>query len=201
LPPPSEDPAEQKRALKAQLRSDALSRRDAIPAEERAAAAEVIAERPLPVRIGPGMVVSGFMPIQSEINPLPLLRRCDDAGAQLALPAIAGRGKPLTMRAWQVGEPLVRGQWGIREPSPDRGTVLPDILLVPLAAFDRRGHRVGYGAGYFDLTIASLRAQKVVLAVGIGFAQQEVASVPDLPHDQSLDFVLTQNEIIDCRVS
>ena len=93
------------------------------------------------------------MPLKSEINPMPLMRRLAGAGAQLALPAVAGRGQPLTMRAFSFGEPLVAGVWGIREPGPDAPEVFPDIVIVPLLAFDRSGHRVGYGAGYYDMTI------------------------------------------------
>ena len=98
------------------------------------------------------------MPLKSEINPLPLLQKLAEAGARLALPAIAGRGKPLIMRAWEFGAPLDRGQWGIREPKPDAPEVEPDILLVPLLAFDRAGYRIGYGAGYYDMTIHRLRS-------------------------------------------
>ncbi len=84
------------------------------------------------------------MPLKSEINPLPLLRKLAAAGAKLALPAIAGRGKPLIMRAYTFGDELARGQWGIREPKPEARAVDPDILIVPLACFDRAGHRIGY---------------------------------------------------------
>src|SRR5262249_9670870 len=130
---------------KARLREQALALRDALPAAERAAAAATIAARAVPVKVDPGMVVSGFSRMKTEINPIPLMRRLADAGAKLALPAIAGRGNPLTMRAWAFGEPLKSGQWGIREPFPDALVVEPDILIVPLAAFDRAGHRIGYG--------------------------------------------------------
>ena len=109
------------------------------------------------------------MPLKSEINPLPLMRKLADAGARLALPVVAGRGKPLVMRAWAFGEPLAPGVWGIREPRPKRREVDPDILLVPLLAFDRAGHRLGYGGGYYDMTIARLRARKAVIAVGHRF--------------------------------
>ena len=88
------------------------------------------------------------------------------------------------------------GVWGIREPRPDAPEVLPDVLLVPLLAFDRSGHRVGYGAGYYDLTLASLRAQKRVLAVGIAFAAQEIAQVPATPRDARLDLVLTEKKTV-----
>jgi 5-formyltetrahydrofolate cyclo-ligase len=187
--------------LKATLRRQALARRDALPADVRAAAAEAIAARPFPVVVRPGAIVSGFMPMKSEINPLLLMRKLADAGAGLALPAVAGKGKPLAMRAYTFGEPLASGVWGIREPGPDAREVFPDILLVPLLAFDRRGHRIGYGAGYYDMTIAGLRARKTVLAVGIAFAAQEIAQVPTTPRDARLDLVLTENEVIDLRTT
>jgi len=145
--------------------------------------------------------VSGFSPLKSEINPVPLLRRLSDGGAGLALPVVAGKGKPLIMRAWAFGEPLDSGVWGIREPKPEAPEVAPDILLVPLLAFDRSGNRVGYGAGYYDMTIAKLRALKSVTAVGIAFAAQEIASVPVTPRDARLDLVLTERGVIDLRGS
>jgi 5-formyltetrahydrofolate cyclo-ligase len=184
---------------KAELRAAAQTRRDALPANERKAAAEMIAARKFPLAITPGAIISGFMPLKSEINPLPLLQKLAAAGARLALPAIAGRGRPLIMRAWEFGSPLDRGQWGIREPKPDAPEVEPDILLVPLLAFDRAGYRLGYGAGYYDMTIHRLRALKPVTAVGIAFAAQEVAKIPTTPRDERLDLVLTEFEIIDLR--
>jgi 5-formyltetrahydrofolate cyclo-ligase len=187
--------------LKAALRREALARRDALPAEMRAAAAQTIAARPFPVAVPPGAIVSGFMPLKSEINPLPLMRKLADAGAKLALPVMAGKGKPLIMRAFTIGDTLASGVWGIREPKPDATEVLPDILLVPLLAFDRRGHRIGYGAGYYDMTIAEVRRQKSAVAVGIAFAAQEVDEVPTTPRDARLDLVLTEREIIDFRAS
>jgi 5-formyltetrahydrofolate cyclo-ligase len=184
---------------KAELRREGLARRDALPAEIRKAAAEAIAARAFPLAIASGMIVSGFMPLKSEINPLPLMRKLADAGARLALPVVAGRGQPLIMRSWQWGEPLVPGVWGIREPPPTAPELQPDILLVPLLAFDRNGHRIGYGAGYYDLTIAQLRAKKPIAAVGIAFAAQEIESVPRTAFDARLDLVLTENETIDLR--
>jgi 5-formyltetrahydrofolate cyclo-ligase len=185
--------------LKATLRREALARREALPPDVRAAAAQTIAARPFPLAVPPGAIVSGFMPMKSEINPLPLMRALADTGAALALPAVAGKGKPLVMRAYAFGETLASGVWGIREPRPDARQVDPDILLVPLLAFDRRGHRIGYGAGYYDMTITALRARKTIVAVGIAFAAQEIAEVPTSPRDARLDLVLTEHEIIDLR--
>src|SRR6187551_3293910 len=181
---------------KARLREQAFARRDALPADERAAAAEAIAARPFPVTITTGIIVSGFSPMKTEINPLPLMRKAAQLGARLALPAIAGRGRPLIMRAYAFGDELARGQWGIREPKADAPEVAPDILIVPMAAFDRAGHRIGYGAGYYDMTIRALRAKKKVVAVGVAFAVQEIPRVPATERDEQLDFLMTERETI-----
>jgi len=186
-------------ASKEALRVEALARRDALPAEARAQAAEAVAARGLPFAVKPGAIVSGFMAMRTEINPLPLMRKLADAGARLALPVIAGRGKPLIMRAYAFGDALDRAQWGIREPKPEAPEIAPDVLLVPLAAFDRAGQRIGYGAGYYDRTIAALRARKQITTVGLAFAAQEIGKVPAGPHDERLDFVLTEREAIDFR--
>jgi 5-formyltetrahydrofolate cyclo-ligase len=184
---------------KARLRREALARRDALAPQLRQAAAETLAARNFPIDIEPGVLVSGFSPIGSEINPLPLMRRLVGRGARLALPVVMGRGQPLVMRAWALGEPLDKGQWGIREPRSGAPEVKPDILLVPFAAFDRSGHRIGYGAGYYDLTLAALRVHKPILAVGLAYAAQEIAAVPATARDVRLDLVLTEREVIDCR--
>jgi 5-formyltetrahydrofolate cyclo-ligase len=184
---------------KKEMRLEAAARRDALSREARQDAAEAIAARPFPLKIRAGIVVSGFTPLKSEINALPLLRRLEELGARLALPRIVARGEPLSMRSWQFGAPLERGQWGIREPKPDAPEVDPDIVLVPLLAFDRAGHRIGYGAGYYDMTIAGLRERRPVTAVGLAFAVQEVPNVPTTEHDERLDLVLTEREAIDLR--
>ncbi|HTV35577.1 MAG TPA: 5-formyltetrahydrofolate cyclo-ligase [Xanthobacteraceae bacterium] len=184
---------------KKQMRFEAIALRDALPREARQDAAEAIAARPFPLKIRAGVIVSGFMPMKSEINPLPLLRRLEEMGARIALPVIGGRGKPLVMRQWSFGEPLAAGVWGIREPKPEASEVDPDMLLVPLLAFDRAGYRVGYGGGYYDMTVTALRAKKQVTAIGIAFAAQEVGQVPRTERDVRLDLVLTETEIIDLR--
>jgi 5-formyltetrahydrofolate cyclo-ligase len=163
------------------------------------AAAEAIAARAFPLPVAPGLIVSGFMPLGSEVNPLPLMRRLAEQGARLALPAVTGRGVPLVMRAWAFGEPLSSGVWGIREPGAEAPEVEPDVLLVPLLAFDRAGRRLGYGGGYYDRTLALLRARRPVAAVGVGSAAQEVPCVPATPRDALLDLVLTERDAIDLR--
>jgi 5-formyltetrahydrofolate cyclo-ligase len=187
--------------MKASLRSAALARRDALSEAYRAAAAQSLARRGLPIPIAPGTVVAGYAPIRSEIDPLPLMRKLSGQGAQLALPAIVARDLPLKFRAWLAGDRLHRGPLGILEPSPAATEVIPDILLVPLAAFDRSGHRIGYGAGYYDRTLAQLRALKNITALGIAFAAQEIPTVSASAHDARLDLVLTEDETIDFRSS
>jgi len=184
---------------KSAIRASALAKRDAMPADERAAAAEQIAARDFPVAITPGVLVSGFMPMKTEINPLPLMKALEQAGARLALPAIKGRGHPLIMRAYKFGDEFARGQWGIREPKPEAPEVAPDIVIVPLAAFDRAGNRIGYGAGYYDMTLHALRTQKPVTAIGLAFAAQEMPQVPTDDRDERLDLVLTERGVIDMR--
>ena len=184
---------------KSDLRAAALAARDALTVEQRGAAAQAVAERGLPIEIARGTVVSGYSPIRSEIDPVPLMRKLAAQGAQLALPAVMARGKSLAFRAWSASDRLMLGPLGILEPSPAAAELIPDIMLVPLAAFDRAGHRIGYGAGHYDYTLAHLRKLKHIIAVGLAFAAQEIVAVPALPHDVALDCVLTETEVLDFR--
>jgi 5-formyltetrahydrofolate cyclo-ligase len=184
---------------KADLRAAALAARDALSGEHRAAAAQAIATRGLPLEIVRGTIVSGYSPIRSEIDPVPLMRTLAAGGARLALPAVMARGKSLAFRAWSPNDRLMLGPLGILEPSPAAAEIIPDIMLVPLAAFDRLGHRIGYGAGHYDHTLAHLRKIKPVTAIGIAFAAQEIKSVPALQHDVALDYVLTETQMFDFR--
>ncbi len=184
---------------KAELRAIALAKRDALSDEQRAAAAEAIARRGLPFEIAPGMIVSGYSPIRSEIDPAPLMRKLAEQGVKLALPAVLARGKSLAFRAWSPDDRLMLGPLGILEPSPAAAEAVPDIMLVPLAAFDPLGHRIGYGAGHYDYTLAHLRKMKAITAVGIGFSAQQIKAVPALPHDVALDYVLTEKKVFDFR--
>jgi len=188
-------------ASKADLRAAALAKRDALSERQRAAAAKALARRGLPMAIAPGTVVSGYCPIRSEIDPLPLMRALAAQGARLALPAVMARGKSLAFRAWSPDDRLMLGPLGIPEPSPAAAEIVPDIVLVPLAAFDRAGHRIGYGAGHYDFTLAHLRKTKTVAVIGLAFAVQEIELVPALSHDVALDYVLTETKAFDFRSS
>jgi 5-formyltetrahydrofolate cyclo-ligase len=184
---------------KADLRAAALAARDALSDEQRAEAAEMVAERGLPFEIERDMVVSGYAPIRSEIDPRPLMRKIAALGARLALPTVTARGQALTFRAWSPHDKMVLGPLGILEPSPGAAEIIPDIMLVPLAAFDRLGHRIGYGAGHYDYTFAHLRKMKAVKGIGLAFAAQEIEAVPALSHDVALDYVLTETRMFDFR--
>jgi 5-formyltetrahydrofolate cyclo-ligase len=184
---------------KADLRTAALAARDALADKKREAAAAKIAKRGLPIVIAAGAVVSGYSPIRNEIDPAPLMLKLALAGARLALPVVNARGKSLTFRAWSPNDRLVLGPLGIPEPSPAAAELIPDVMLVPLAAFDRAGHRIGYGAGHYDHTFAHLRKSNAVTGIGLAFSIQETPSIPVLSHDVALDFVLTEKDVFDFR--
>jgi 5-formyltetrahydrofolate cyclo-ligase len=184
---------------KAELRAAALAARDALGDKKREAAAKALAKRGLPIALPAGAVVSGYSPIRNEIDPAPLMQKLASLGARLALPVVNARGKSLTFRAWSPSDRLVLGSLGIPEPSPAAAELIPDVMLVPLAAFDRSGHRIGYGAGYYDYTFVHLRKLHAVVGVGLAFAAQEIKSVPALAHDVALDFVLTEKDVFDFR--
>ncbi|QDM28640.1 5-formyltetrahydrofolate cyclo-ligase [Tardiphaga sp. vice304] len=190
---------EEAAAAKAKLRVAALERRQSLSPEIHADAKCLFATRGLPVPNTPTSVVAGYWPIHGEIDPRPLLAMLAGQGATTALPSIAGQNAPLIFRAWREGAPVQRGALGISEPLPEADSVQPTIVLVPLSAFDRRGQRIGYGAGHYDRALGLLRLHTHIVAIGLAFATQEIDEVPAEPHDVALDFVLTEREIIDFR--
>ena len=196
---------------KAALRWQAKERRAAIAPEVRAEAAlrlashaplllAVVARRmPLTADISTNiavanLIVASFMPFAAELDPRPLIRVLQQHGARLALPRIDG--PEISFRLHPEGAALRPGAFGIAEPLPDAPAVHPDLILAPLLAFDRSGARIGYGRGYYDRALARLPQ---ACAVGLAFAAQEVAAVPVDSHDHPLEFILTENGLIDCR--
>lgn len=141
--------------------------------------------------IAPGVAVSAYAAMGSEIDAFPLLMRLSMGGFRLCLPVITPLGSPLLFRAWALDDVLVPRKWGIREPADIAAVAEPDVLLVPLLAFDAGGARLGYGGGYYDRTITKLRAVKPIVAIGLACDEQEIVSVPVEAHDQRLDWVLT----------
>ena len=143
----------------------------------------------------PGMPVSIYglySPMGSELDPGAI----QIAGARRALPGVVDRDAPLVFRLYQPGNPLEPDALGLPAPTRDAAIVFPDVLFVPLLAFDRQGGRLGQGGGFYDRTIAALRARGPILAVGLAYAGQEVAQLALEPHDQRLDAILTETAFI-----
>ena len=151
-----------------------------------------LAQAGLPVSRGDSEVVSGFFPFKNEITVLPLLAMLVSDGWTSCLPIVMGEGEALTFRTWMPGEPTRPGVWDIPIPLDAAAKVEPDILLVPMLAFDRQGFRLGYGGGYYDRTLAALRARKSVTAIGIAYSGQEIAEVPRGSWDEPLDWIMTE---------
>jgi 5-formyltetrahydrofolate cyclo-ligase len=182
---------------KAVLRREALARRGEIEPAARAVFSRRLAHEGLHLaHLWRPQIVSAFYPLRDEPDTLPLLSALAEEGLATALPVVVGRGSSLLFRRWRPCDPTRAGPMSIREPLVAATVVDPDLLFVPLACFDRRGHRIGYGAGYYDLTLARLRAMKPVHAIGVAYGVGEVAAVPYEAHDQTLDAVLTERETI-----
>jgi 5-formyltetrahydrofolate cyclo-ligase len=143
-----------------------------------------------------GVPVSGFWPLDDEFDPRPLFQTLHGRGHPIGLPVVVGRGLPLLFRRWEPGMALVRGNFKVMTPPPEAPEVVPRLLLVPLLAFDREGYRLGYGGGFYDRTLAKLRAAGDALAIGVAFAMQEAAQVPRDDTDQPLDWIVTEREAI-----
>jgi 5-formyltetrahydrofolate cyclo-ligase len=180
---------------KARLRAEALARRDALDPAWRADASRRACEHALALpELDDADPVSGFWPIRSEIDIRPVLVALHARGRRLGLPAVA---KPaMVFRRWAPGDPVRETGFGLTVPLPDAPLVSPRLLLVPLAAFDRRGGRIGYGRGHYDAAIATLAAAHPVVAVGVAFSVQEVPEVPLEPHDRLLDLVVTESGLV-----
>ncbi|HYC05451.1 MAG TPA: 5-formyltetrahydrofolate cyclo-ligase [Azospirillaceae bacterium] len=140
--------------------------------------------------------IAGYCPIGDELDVRPLMERLHGGGHALCLPVVVVKGQPLLFRRWRPGDTLVPGGLGIPVPGEGAGEVRPDLLLVPLLAFDRGGHRLGYGAGFYDRTLALLRADGPVTAVGVGYDAQEVPAVPRDALDQPLDWIVTERRAL-----
>jgi len=170
------------------------TRRDAM-ARLGTAAGRALAGLAAGLGLPDGAVLAGYWPLEGEIDPVPLMEALAARGHTLALPAVTETGGILEFRRWIPGESLEDGPHGTRHPA-DAPAVTPNALLVPLLAFDRRGFRLGYGGGYYDRTLAGLRRNGEVVAVGLAFAAQEVESVPTDPWDIPLDLIATEQGVI-----
>ncbi len=173
------------------LRSQCLAARSALDAEYKREASVAIAPY-LREAIGAAKMLAAYVPIRDELDILPALE-----GYALCLPVVIARGEPLQFRAWKAGDALERGEYGVSIPRTDAAVVVPDTVIVPLVAFDAQRHRLGYGAGYYDRTLAALRAKnKGVRAIGVGYSVQQVACIPAAAHDEILDAIVTEKGIL-----
>jgi 5-formyltetrahydrofolate cyclo-ligase len=143
-------------------------------------------------------VVSAFFPYKSEIDTRPLLGKLAGEGWTTCLPFVIALGEPLIFRRWMPGQPTIPGMWDIPQPTDETEQVEPDVLLVPMMAFDALGFRLGYGGGFYDRTLETLRAKKTITAIGVAYSAQEVDSVIHDRHDQALDYVLTEKGFHKC---
>ena len=180
--------------LKKTLRKDALARRDALDEFWRIEASLEMAEMARDgLAFDPGTVVSGFWPMRSEVDVRPMMFALREKGARLCLPAILDK-TTIVFRELVRGAPMVDMGFGTSGPGEEAEVLHPDIMLVPLAAFDARGHRIGYGAGYYDRAIARLtQAGRSPRLIGIAFDCQQVELVPDEPHDVIIPELLTES--------
>ena len=181
---------EEKKALRKELRA---RRAAAVTQSDRAGTAlrdVSTATLPIPDRA----VVSGYLPMGDEIDVLPMVEAFRASGHDIAMPVVVGRGEPLLFRRWRPDDPLEDGPLGTRHPRGSAPAVRPDVLIVPLLGYDRRGYRLGYGGGFYDRTVAALRSDGEILAVGVGFAEQEVAQIPRGPQDEAMDWIATPQE-------
>lgn len=193
MEPPVEQKIQDRKEQKRTLRLQALARRDALDPGYRAEASLAAARHGEAISFSPGTVISGFWPIRSEIDPRPLLFALRERGARLCLPVVLDR-ETIGFRELLRDAPLVDTGFGTVGPGPEAPMVDPELMLVPLAAFDSRGRRIGYGAGHYDRVLARL-AEKGLrpLLTGFAFDCQEVAEVPDEPHDVRLHHMLTES--------
>lgn len=196
----TDDSIDDHRTRKAALRAQSLARRDDLDIDDRlewdvAIAQGVLAtlDRVLAepgrwgLRDGADGPVSAYWPMRSEADPRPVLEALHERGVQLCLPATVA--KQMIFRRWAPYEPLVPGGFGTLVPDPAQPEIAPRILLVPMAAFDARCHRIGYGAGYYDSALARLPG---AVTIGLAYAAQQVECVPDEPHDRQLNFIVTE---------
>jgi 5-formyltetrahydrofolate cyclo-ligase len=176
-------------ALKADARTAAYATRKLAFAAGQGRAADLLADWLAAHR---GAALSGYMPMRTEIDPLPAMAAHQ---GPVGVPVIIGKGQPLKFREWSPGCALIPGEFGALIPA-DGAWIEPEVLIVPLLAFDARGYRLGYGGGFYDRTLQFLRAKRPTLAVGFAFSAQQVAEVPIDQNDQRLDAIVTEQGLI-----
>lgn len=187
--------------LKVRLRAQAGAQRQAAFNADPAAGLGLADQFFHAIGIGPGLAVSGYWPLPGELDVRPLLSRLRDLGHPVGLPVVIRRHAPLTFRRWRAEDELLAGRFNVMTPPEQAPEVTPDVLLVPMLAFDPDGYRLGYGGGFYDRTLDQLRQRAKEtgharpVAVGIAYAAQEMPAVPRGPYDQPLDWVVTERSV------
>lgn len=192
----SGSPNEATTAAKAALRGRMTERRRRAAAAAPAAA-ETVRDRALAdLDFPPDALVSAYWPLRDELDPRPLMLALAARGRRLCLPVVEASGAPLVFRAWHPGDPLAEARFGTQIPYDTAPVVVPDILLIPLLAFDGHGYRLGYGGGFYDRTLADLRRVRAVTAVGLAYAGQQVEGLPIEATDRRLDALVTERAVL-----
>jgi 5-formyltetrahydrofolate cyclo-ligase len=180
---------------KSALRQSFLERRLQMLPNDRAGAAQAVFDTFFKqVPLAANSVVAGYWPVKAELDALLILRELLRKGHACALPHVTGEGAPLLFRQWDETMPMTTGKYGITEPA-SKESVVPDIILVPLLAFDAKGHRLGYGAGFYDRTIARLKKQKSVRTIGLAYEMQLYGTLPAEENDVKMDMIITDRNI------
>ena len=187
-------------AQKIRIRAYSKKKRALLSASATSAAAD-LAENFMEALtiIGDGSI-AGYWPISTEFDVKPLLQKLSCAGITVSLPAVIPDQKTLVFQSWSKSMQLVKGPYGTLQPVGSSALITPDILMIPLLAFDSAGGRLGYGGGYYDRTLADLRKEKKVTAVGIAYVGQEINEVPTCSSDERLDWIVTEADIRKLRV-
>jgi len=187
--------------MKAGLRELAALRRERAYGANPTAGGQLADQFLHAIAISPGLAVSGYWPLEGELDVRPLLVKLRDFGHQIGLPVVVKRHEPLIFREWRDHDDMVEGRFKVKTPPEHAPEMIPDVLLVPLLAFDPYGYRLGYGGGFYDRTLDKLRRRAAAighhapLAVGIAYAAQEVPDVPRGPYDQPLDWIVTERSV------
>ena len=183
--------------LKTKLRHEALAARAKLAGKIQESASYALKKHFPNLGLETGQVCSGYWPIRNEIDPRPLIEEMKRHGHRCALPVVVG--DKIVFREFKDPDLLVKTGFGTLGPDDSIAEIKPDLLLVPLAAYDRFGGRIGYGRGYYDKTITMLKAEKPIRSVGVAYSVQEVEKVPMENHDQFLDLIVTEQGLITCK--
>jgi 5-formyltetrahydrofolate cyclo-ligase len=182
---------------KKSLRAQSLAARESITPDAARTASVAVAKHLVDLIPAPATIIAGYRAVRGEIDVFETMAQLSERGQELCLPVMAAPHAPLIFRRWRIGHPLEIGQYGIEIPPTTEPELIPDTVIVPLVAFDKKGHRLGYGAGFYDATIHQLRqSSKTVQIIGVAFAAQQVDVIPVEPHDAKLDAVVTEKEIV-----